>query len=113
MKIAREDHDEVVILRLDGKLMGGPDAGTMKTAIGDAVEEGKRAVLVDLAKVPLINSTGLGILVSSQSTLRNHEGTLKLLNVPTRIASALQTTWLDRVFESFDDEGSAIASFRG
>ena len=113
MKIAREDKGDVVVLRLDGKLVGGPDAGDMKTLINDIIEEGKRSVVVDLSRVPLINSTGLGILVSSHSTLRRSEGVVKLINVPDRIASALQTTWLDSVFETFDNEQAAIASFGG
>ena len=111
MKITREDKGNVVILRLDGKLLGGPDSDTMRSTVLGAIEDGKCNVVVDLEKVSLANSAGLGILVTNLTTLRRNEGTLKLLNVPKRIGSALQTTWLTRVFELYSDEGEALSSF--
>ncbi len=70
MKITREDKGNVAILRLNGKLLGGPDSETMRGAVLGAIEDGKRNVLVDLQKVSLANSTGLGILTTNLATLR-------------------------------------------
>ena len=101
MKIdAKDERNGVVILRLQGKLFGGPDADTMKKAITELSDEGKNSLIVDLKDVSVVNSTGLGILVSSLTTVRRNEGNLKLLHVPTRIASALQMTWLTKVFDA-------------
>ena len=114
MKIAAKDErDGVVILRLSGKLFGGPDADTMKKAITELTDAGITNVIIDLEDVSVVNSTGLGILVSSLTTVRRHEGNLKLLHVPTRIASALQMTWLTKVFELHENEDEAVASFAG
>jgi len=114
MKInAKDERDGVVILRLHGKLFGGPDADTMKKAITELADEGRINLIVDLKDVSVVNSTGLGILVSSLTTVRRNEGNLKLLHVPTRIASALQMTWLTKVFELHEDEDKAVASFSG
>ena len=111
MKITREDKGNVIVLRLEGKLLGGSDSDTMRGVVLGAIEDGKHNVVVDLEKVSLANSAGLGILMSNLTTLRRNEGTLKLLNVPKRIGSALQTTWLNRVFELYSDEGDALSSF--
>ncbi len=111
MKISREDMDRIVVLRMEGKLLGGPTAGDVKTMIQDAIDEGKANVIIDLGGVTLANSTGLGILVSALVTLRRHGGDLKLLRAPKRIGSALQITWLDRVFDLYDSEESVLASF--
>jgi anti-sigma B factor antagonist len=112
MKVAREDKDGVVILRLEGKLMGGPDSDAIHTAIRDAIAHERRHVLVDLGKVSWVNSTGLGILIANFTTLKKSEGTLKLLHVSKRIESILMVTKLNTIFESYDDEGEALRSFR-
>ena len=83
----------------------------MKTLVLDAIDEGRPNVIVDLGDVTLVNSTGLGILVSNLITLRRCGGDLKLLRVPKRIGSALQTTWLDHVFDLHDVEEEALTSF--
>lgn len=111
MKIKREEKDGVVVLRLDGKLMGGPDADTMKAHIQQAIDEGNPRVLIDLANVPWMNSTGLGILIANYTTLTRAEGKMKLMNVSSRINSVLIITQVGTVFETFSDEKSALASF--
>ena len=112
MKIQRHDTDDVAVLRVSGKLMGGPDADAFLSVVRQALADGKRQLLVDLGAVSWINSTGLGILISSYTTVRKHEGLLKLLNVNRRIESILMTTKLNTYFESFQDEERALESFR-
>ena len=111
MKVKRDDRDSIVILRLDGKLMGGPDAETIQNAIREAVGEGKKNVLVDLGNVSWVNSTGLGILIANYTTLKREEGKLKLLNVSKRIESILMVTKLNTIFDSYSTEEEALQSF--
>ena len=111
MKINREEKDGILILRLEGKLMGGPDAEAIHSAIREGVEAGKKNVLVDLGKVSWVNSTGLGILIANFTTLKREGGMLKLLNVSKRIESILMVTKLNTIFESFNEEADAITSF--
>ena len=111
MKVKRDDRENVVILRLDGKLMGGPDADTIQNAIRDAVNEGKKNVLVDLGNVSWVNSTGLGILIANYTTLKREEGMLKLMNVSKRIESILMVTKLNTIFDSYNSEEEALQSF--
>jgi len=101
----------VVILRLEGKLMGGPDSDVFQAVVKELVAADRKKVLVDLGKVSWVNSTGLGILISGYTTLKNNGGSLKLVNVNKRIDQILMVTKLHTIFDSFDDEARALASF--
>ncbi len=111
MKIKRDDQGGVAILRLEGKLMGGPDAEEFQGLVKGLVAEDQIKVLVDLGKVSWVNSTGLGILISGYTTLKNSGGSLKLVNVNKRIDQILIVTKLHTIFETFEDESRALASF--
>jgi anti-sigma B factor antagonist len=111
MKIKQEEQEDVVILRLGGKLMGGPDADAFQQTIRDLVERGRRNVLVDMGDVSWVNSTGLGILISGYTTLKNAGGVLKLVRVNKRIDQIFMVTKLHTIFDSFEDETRALASF--
>ena len=112
MKYKRDDNGEITILRLEGKLMGGPDADEFKKVVKNLVSEGRTKVLVDMGKVSWVNSTGLGILISNFTTLKNTGGTLKLVNVNKRIDQIFMVTKLYTIFDSFEDETRALASFQ-
>jgi anti-sigma B factor antagonist len=104
--------DSIAILDLSGKLMGGPDADDFKEVIKKLMTEGCKKILVNLEDVPWVNSTGLGILIAGYTSLKRDGGTLKLLNVTDRIQSILMITRLGTIFESYDDEAQALASFK-
>jgi anti-sigma B factor antagonist len=72
---------------------------------------GAGKILIDLGRVQTIDSSGVGELVSAFTTVRNRGGRLKLLNLPSKVNDILQITQLITVFETFDDESEAIASF--
>ena len=111
MKIKIRKVDSVAILDLSGKLMGGPDADVFKETIRQLIQEGYKNILVNLAHVPWVNSTGLGILIAGYTTLKREGGTLKLTHVTDRIESILMITKLGTIFESFSDEEAAVKSF--
>ena len=111
MKIHREDNGAVTVIRLNGKLMGGPDADHFQKLIKELVSEDRKQVLVDMGKVSWVNSTGLGILISGYTTLKNADGNLKLVGVNKRIDQIFMVTKLHTIFEAFEEEASALASF--
>jgi anti-sigma B factor antagonist len=112
VKIKIRKTDSVAIIDLSGKLMGGPDADVFKETIKQLIQEGYKNVLVNLAHVPWVNSTGLGILIAGYTTLKREGGILKLTHVTDRIESILMITKLGTIFESFSDEQAALNSFK-
>lgn len=111
MKIKVIDQDGVIVLQLNGKIMGGPDATAIIDKLHELVESGKVNIVADLAKVNWMNSSGLGILISGLTTIRNAGGDLKLSAVTDRIRSLLMITKLLTVFETFETTEEAIQSF--
>ena len=111
MKIKLSDHDGVVVLELNGKIMGGPDATVINDKLHELVESKRIKVVADLSKVDWMNSSGLGILISGLTTIRNAGGDLKLAAVTERIRSLLMITKLLSVFDTFDTVEEAIQSF--
>ncbi len=112
MKLSDREQNGIVILEPRGKIMGGPDASLLHDKLYECIENNKKQVVIDLAKVDWMNSTGLGILISSYTTLRNHEGNLKLANVTEKIQSLLTITKLITVFETHDSVEDAVSSFK-
>lgn len=101
----------VKILKLRGKLMLGPSLNKFRETFTDLQNAGEARFLLDLADVPMIDSSGIGLLVRFLTTAKQSGGALKLLN-PSKFA--LQTLKLVRVlnlFEVFEDPDSAVASF--
>jgi anti-sigma B factor antagonist len=111
MKITQDENGGVSILRLNGKLMGGPDSDVFQKLVKDLVERGRTDILVDMGKVSWVNSTGLGILISGYTTLKNAGGNLKLVGVNKRIDQIFMVTKLHTIFETFDEEAQALSSF--
>ena len=111
LKMVQEEKDDVTILRLSGKLVGGPTAEKFQETIKALVAQGKNNVLVDMGGVSWVNSTGLGILIASYTTLRRSDGKVKLLKVSKRVQSILMITKLSTIFETHEDEAKALASF--
>ncbi len=112
MKLTHREIDGVMVLEPRGKIMGGPDATLLHDQLHDFIKEDKKKVVIDLAKVDWMNSTGLGILISGLTTMKNNGGELKLANVTEKIESLLTITKLITVFENYDSLDEAIASFK-
>jgi anti-sigma B factor antagonist len=111
MKIAQEIKGDVVIIRPSGQLMGGPEADAVRDSIPVLLKQGYKKILVDLKDVTWVNSTGLGVLISSHLVTANNGGQLKLMRASHRIDSIFSVTRLNTVFQVFDDEVSALKSF--
>ena len=85
--------------------------GVVKTAVTDLLAQGQTQVLIDMASVSYMDSTGVGELVSAYITTRNHHGSLKLLIPRHRLRELFEVAKLETVFEMFDDESEALRSF--
>jgi len=112
MKLSALEKNGVVVLEPKGKIMGGPDATILHDKLHEFIENGKKKVVIDMAKVEWMNSTGLGILISGLITLRNNRGELRLANVTGKIQSLLTITKLITAFEAFYSVEAAVKSFQ-
>ncbi len=111
MKMKQTEQNNIVILKLSGKIMGGPDAALLNEKLYELIEAGKTNIIADLRKVDWMNSSGLGILIGGLTTMRNNSGNLKLVNITERIKRLMMITKLLTVFETFDSIDEAVASY--
>ena len=100
-----------VVITLKGNVMGGPDGANLHNTLHELREKGKNNVVVDLSKVKFMNSSGLGMLISGMTTMRNSGGDLRLANVADRIQSLLIVTKLITVFKHFPSVDEAVGSY--
>ena len=102
----------VTIVDLSGRITLGDASGVVRDVINDLMGKGNKKVLLNLGEVNYIDSSGIGVLVSSFSTVRSQGGELKLVNLSKRIRDLLQITKLYSLFDVKDDEAAAVGSFR-
>jgi anti-sigma B factor antagonist len=110
MKFKTRQVDGITILDLSGRITLGEGSVTLRDAVKDALKSSKH-ILLNLADVDYIDSSGLGELVSAYTSVKNQGGELKLLHLTTKVHDLLQITKLYTVFDVKDDEASAVASF--
>ena len=84
----------------------------MGDIINDLMGNGNKKIVLNLAEVNYVDSSGIGVLVSSLTSVRKQGGELKLVNITKRIRDLLQITKLYSLFDIKDDEATAVASFR-
>lgn len=111
MKVKTREAGDIVIFDVSGQVMGGPDADSFHELVKNNLGDGRKKILVNLAKVNWINSTGLGILIAGYRSVQDAEGEFKLANISDRIESILMVTKLAGIFETFETEEEALASF--
>jgi anti-sigma B factor antagonist len=111
MKIDKRVRDGVTILEVEGKITIGKGDVALREAVHEALAGGATKLLIDLGRVQTIDSSGVGELVSAFTTVTNRGGRLKLLNLPPKVNDILQITQLITVFETYDNENEAVASF--
>ena len=112
MKISSRQVDGVSVLDCNGRITLGEGSITLRDTVRDLLSKGHKKILLNLAEVSYIDSSGIGELVSAFTTVRNQGGELKLLNLTKKVHDLLQITKLYTVFDVKDDEASAIKSFQ-
>jgi len=105
--------DNIVVMDLSGKLTIGEPVMQLRDALRAQVAGGDSKFIVNLGEVSYVDSSGLGELVSSYTTVRNKGGDVKLLKLTAKIKDLLQMTKLLTVFDVYDDEAKAVASLKG
>jgi len=102
---------DVTVLDMDGKITIGEGSVALRSAIRRLLEEGKKKVLLNLAGVSYIDSSGIGELVSSYTAINKDGGQLKLLNLTQKTLELLTITKLLTVFDVYESESEAMNGF--
>jgi anti-sigma B factor antagonist len=108
LKITSRELDGVAVLALEGRIVLGEEASTLRANIEELLGGGKKNLLLNMNDVTLMDSTGLDTLVSAYSKAKAAGASLRLCNLRSRIVELLQTTKLVTVFEISDTEADAV-----
>jgi len=111
LDITQREREGVLILDLKGRLKAGDEVTAFRDKIDSVVQSGVHNLVANLEGVDYIDSTGLGALVVSATSLRKNSGNMKLLNLNRRNIELLVMTKLATVFEIFNDEQDAVNSY--
>lgn len=111
MKASSRSVDGVEIIKLEGKITIGAGDTQLREVISNALNSGHSKILLDMSGVTTIDSSGIGELVGSYTTVTNRGGKLKLLHLPAKLNELLHVTQLITVFEVYENETEALGSY--
>jgi len=103
---------DVAVLDISGRITLGEGNVALREIVRGLADQGHKRVILNLGEVHYIDSSGVGELVKTHTTLRNQGGQLKLANLNKRVNDLLHMTRLSSVFDIHKDEASALAAFR-
>jgi anti-sigma B factor antagonist len=111
VKLSTRQVGNVSVIDVAGRITLGEGSSALRETLRDMVAKNQTKILLNLADVTYIDSSGIGELVSGYTTVTNTGGSLKLLNLNKRVKDLLQITKLYTVFEVHEDEAAAIRSY--
>ena len=111
MTITENKHGRVTVISLKGNLLGEPETTALRETVYRLTERAEKQVVLDLGGLKAVNSTGLGVLVSSLTSLRKRSGDLSLASLSDKVHALMMITHLIRVFKVYDTVERAVASF--
>jgi len=113
LEITRSKIDSVTLLILKGRIVAGTDSELLNDQVLELLEAGETRIILDLAQVTFIDSTGIGTLIRVHTAAMRKSAAVKLLHLTKRVYDVLQITRLSSVFGIYDDLQKATASFGG
>jgi anti-sigma B factor antagonist len=111
MKIKEKEFDGIIVLSLDGHLLGEPEITEMRERVYRVLEQGKRNLVLDLQKIDKMNSSGLGTLISVLTSIRGKGGELHLANITEHVGGLLVLTKLVKVLKTYESVERAVKAF--
>jgi len=112
MSIKTQKIDSVILLALDGNILGGPESTEINQNLLKFIEEGYKKFIIDLSNVNIMNSSGLGTLIASLSTIKKNGGFLRIAGANSKIQNLFNVTKLNTVFELSESVDSALQFFK-
>lgn len=112
MAISEMKMEDVVVLSIKGKLMGGKESDEIYEKVKALFNVGRKKLVIDLSKVKWMNSQGLGVLMACLTSARNSEAEIKLAGATDKVKSILMVTKLITIFENFESVELAVKSYK-
>ena len=112
LNINQRQAGDITILDMDGEVRIGDSSTALRSAIRNLVAAGNKKILLNLAGVKYIDSSGIGELIANYTTVNRGGGQLKLLNLTEKVQDLLVITKLLTVFDVYDNEADALSSFK-
>ena len=111
LKMADREVDGVSIVALDGRIVLGEESNALREKVKSMMAAGKKKIVLNMDNITFIDSAGLGTLVATFHSARSQGAVLKLANLGSKFKEVLQVTKLMTVFDTYDNEAAAVASF--
>ena len=111
MEIEVRSMQQIQLIKLRGKLSLGDPVDKLRETLDGLMDRGDLDFILDLAEVPIVDSSGIGLLVRSFTALKQRGGRLKLLSPSRMTQQTLKMIGLINLFEVFDDQTKAVESF--
>jgi len=111
LKLTQREVDGVTVVALDGRIVLGDESNALREKVKSLLAEGKKKIVLNMDNITFIDSAGLGTLVASHHTAKKEGASLRLCHLGSKFQEVLQITKLLTVFEVFDTEAAAVASF--
>jgi anti-sigma B factor antagonist len=111
LKITNSEVDGVALLALNGRIILGEESNALRERLKSLIAGGKKKIVLNMSEIAYIDSSGLGALVAAHLSAQNAGGSIRLCNLGQKFHEVLQLTKLLTVFDVYDTEAAAVASF--
>jgi anti-sigma B factor antagonist len=111
LKMTERVVDGISVLDMEGRIVLGEESSALRERVKNLLGQDHKKIVLNMGNVSYIDSAGLGALVASYTSAKNQGAMLKLVNLGSKFREVLQVTKLLTVFEVYDNEAAAIASF--
>jgi anti-sigma B factor antagonist len=111
LKMTNREVDGVSIVSMDGRIVLGEESNALREKIKSLIAEGKKKIVLNMDNITFIDSAGLGTLVAAHHSAKTQGAGLRLCHLGSKFQEVLQITKLLTVFEVFNTEAEAVASF--
>jgi anti-sigma B factor antagonist len=111
LKITSSEVDGVVLVALNGRIILGEESTALREKLKSLIAAGKKKIVLNMAEIGYIDSAGLGALVAAHLSAKNAGGSIRLCNLGDKFQEVLQLTKMLTVFDVYDTEAAAVASF--
>jgi anti-sigma B factor antagonist len=113
LRIANSEVDSVTVLELDGRIALGEESNSLREKLKGMVAAGTKKIVLNVANIKYIDSTGLGTLVAANVSAKTQGASVRLCHLGQKFHDILQVTKLVNVFDVYDTQAAAVSSFQG